>query len=231
MAGAATGDHGASQLLQDLNKRERKRQQNRTAQRTYRRNQKHRIQALEAAVAQSVEGLTPPREAMLLDDILHEQEPTAAPGDNQIWAIDPVLTDSSPPLLADMARTALHRAVCSGNESMVRLLLERGADVAKQDGNGSTALHLAAESGSGELLQLLLEKSADPNATDYLGRTALFAAVLGENETTTELLLKSLTIDVNAKDSMGNVALHMAVECGSEPLALLLLAHGADINA
>lgn len=192
------------------------------------RNQKHRIQALEAAVAQSINGLTPPREAMLLDDILYEHEPAAAPGDR---AIDPVLTDSSPPLLADMARTALHRAVCSGNESMVRLLLERGADIAKPDGNGNTALHLAAESGGGELLQLLLEKSADPNAIDYLGRTALFAAVLGENETTTELLLKSPRIDVNAKDLMGNVALHMAVECGSEPLALLLLAHGADINA
>ncbi|KAK1955925.1 ankyrin [Colletotrichum sublineola] len=205
MARTAIYDYGTSQLLQDLDKRKQKRQYNHTAQRTYRRSQKQRTHALEAAVMQSAKALSP-RETMLLDEVLCE--PAVSPSDNGVWAIDPILTDNSPSFSADMAR----------------------ADITKQNGKGNTALYLAAETGGRNLLQILLEKLADPDVMNSLACTALFATLLSENETTVVLLLKPST-NVNAKDSIGNVALHIAVECVSKPMVFLLLAYGADIDA
>ena len=151
--------------------------------------------------------------------------------DDQIWSIEPLLNDSSPPgILPGSGRTALHRAVCNKNEAIVRLLLERGANIVKQDSYGQTALHLAVESGCEGLVKLLLERITDPNMTDAFGRTALFAAIQTENETIAKLLLDA-SVDVNWRDSLGDVALHIAVERGSEALTLLLLTNGANIDA
>lgn len=243
-------DRRTGQLFQDpsieLDKKERKRYQNRLAQRTYSekvpllangssvvtcgnslgRNQKQRLQNLEAVVAQSSD--------MMISALTGHTEDLVLPEsscDDQIWAIDPILQEALPSeLLTSRGRTALHRAVCSGNESITHLLLERGANVMKQDGNGQTALHLAAERGCEVLVKVLIEKTPDLNTTDHLGRTALFVAVQSESEPVVKLLLEA-SIDVNWKDTSGNVALHLAVERGSESLTLLLLKHGADIDA
>ncbi|KAA8647079.1 uncharacterized protein ATNIH1004_005762 [Aspergillus tanneri] len=228
--GKGATERGTCQLFRDhpieLDKRERKRYQNRLAQRTYRRNQKQRLQALEAVVAQSSDTIASSLTSHT--EVIVPPEPSC---DDQIWAIDPVLQEASPSgLLTSLGRTALHRAVCSGNESITHLLLERGANVMKQDGNGQTALHLAAENGCEALVKVLIERTPDLNVTDYLGRTALFLAVQSESETVAKLLLEA-SIDVNWKDTSGNVALHLAVERGSESLTLLLLQYGANIDA
>ncbi|KAK1973600.1 ankyrin repeat-containing domain protein, partial [Colletotrichum cereale] len=60
-------------------------------------------------------------------------------------------------------RTALHRAVSSGNESIVDLLLRQGANASLQDESGKTPLHLAAECGRKEIVARLLEKLPDPS--------------------------------------------------------------------
>lgn len=131
--------------------------------------------------------------------------------------------------VGEQGRTALHLAVSSGNESMARLLLERGADPSRQDNLGATPLHLAAEAGLGELVRILMEKLADPNEADFLGRSALFRAVESENEEVVRQLLEA-SADVNMKDSMGNTALHLAVENRSESMALILLEYGANVD-
>ncbi|KAF7505691.1 hypothetical protein GJ744_000540 [Endocarpon pusillum] len=41
-------------------------------------------------------------------------------------------------------KALLHRAITGGNELIVRLLLEKGADIETKDGYGQTALHIAA---------------------------------------------------------------------------------------
>lgn len=92
-------------------------------------------------------------------------------------------------------KTALHIATLEGHESIVRLLLERGAKVNYKDYEGRTALIWAARSAPlGEELvdvfQLLLAKGADLGACDAAyGATVLhWAASKGRVETVKLLL-------------------------------------------
>jgi hypothetical protein len=58
--------------------------------------------------------------------------------------------------------------------SVVRLLLERGADVhSRADDDGFTPLHRASEYGALEIVRLLLEHGADVEAVSVDGKTAL----------------------------------------------------------
>jgi ankyrin repeat protein len=59
---------------------------------------------------------------------------------------------------------ALQAAAWSGNESIVRLLLDRGADINAQGGRCGNALQAAAYRGYESIAQLLLDRGADINA-------------------------------------------------------------------
>ena len=60
---------------------------------------------------------------------------------------------------------------------MVRLLVEKGADVNAINYEGETALMIAVDAGDNpEVVKLLLEKGADVNARTKEGETALMIA-------------------------------------------------------
>ncbi|KAF4953661.1 hypothetical protein FSARC_12346 [Fusarium sarcochroum] len=96
----------------------------------------------------------------------------------------------------EKGRTALHVASKKGNESVVKLLLDKKANVDLRDRDGNTALHLAAgasdadnstsnsdqSSGSANaeakasqrvVIQLLLDASVDPEVTNNDTKTAI----------------------------------------------------------
>ncbi len=50
--------------------------------------------------------------------------------------------------------------VLGGNREVVKLLLEKGADVKARTSEGDTALMIAVESGKIEMVELLIEKGA-----------------------------------------------------------------------
>ena len=54
--------------------------------------------------------------------------------------------------------TALHAAVCEGNEEIVSFLLEQGADIDKPDGNGWTPRAMADHQGHEEIKELFQNK-------------------------------------------------------------------------
>ncbi|RDW82941.1 hypothetical protein BP5796_04432 [Coleophoma crateriformis] len=243
--------------------KERKRQQNRIAQQTYRRNQKQRLQALEAAVGQSLDltspfmssqgdNTTPTTQGWNFNEVDHT---LPSPSFDQFLFPSPrtetikhnasvdlsISTENHNSCLPSIiARpqsssgcspsSALHRAIERENIPMIRLLLERGADVMKKDANGLTSFHVAVKNGNEEVVKLLLDRGLDPNVKDSLSRTVLFYAVESENEHITKVLLDA-SVDVNSIDTHGNVALYLAVERGSMSLANLLLSYGADVNA
>ena len=69
-------------------------------------------------------------------------------------------------------QTPLHLAATGGHIEIVRLLLEKGADINARDIKG-TPLHWAASRGHLEVVRWLVENGADINARDEDGRTAL----------------------------------------------------------
>lgn len=164
--------------------------------------------------------------------------PGEAAAQPEPWPVVPGLgprhTSVDVPELPELAslppsRTPLQIAIQNKNASLVHLLLREGADVARQDHNGSTALHLAVESGQEDIVHAILKRASNPNEPDYSGRTALFRAIEAGDHAVARLLLDSAS-DPNLKDMWGNTALHLAVEANSETLALLLLGYGAHVD-
>lgn len=85
--------------------------------------------------------------------------------------------DANPNLVEkSTGRTALIAASELGNGNMVRLLLERKADVNHQDRQGEASLMKAARIGSADVVKTLINAGADVNATDYAGHSALWHA-------------------------------------------------------
>jgi len=105
---------------------------------------------------------------------------------------------------------ALHWACNFGNEAVVQLLVEIGADV-NPSAYGWTAMLLAAKHSKMSIVYFLIQKGADVNAEDYHGRAALHSPVKYGSESVVELLVKK-GADVNAVDRWGRTALIWAVE-------------------
>jgi ankyrin repeat protein len=124
--------------------------------------------------------------------------------------------------------TALIIASTEGHTEIVRLLIEKGADIKAIDTFDRTALIMAAASGWTEIVKILLENGADINAKDDTGDTALMWAV---NQPETIKLLLENGADVNAKEIFqGETALMMATTHGQIEVVKLLLEKGANIN-
>jgi ankyrin repeat protein len=138
--------------------------------------------------------------------------------------------------MAEMLRWILHS--CSGDHErsipLVRLLLDRGADIEPDDDYQGTVLHTAVRQVNCLVVSLLLARGADPNATDDNGKTPLhfaFGCALGDSLFMVKLLLKN-GADVNAADVNGRTPLHHACLLGNRfPLAQILLENGANVNA
>lgn len=101
-----------------------------------------------------------------------------AAADNYIFAF--VLTGSS---AHQGKETALHEASGKGHMEVVKLLLERGADVHAKEKNDETPLHVATGRGHTEIVKLLLERGADVHAKGKVltgSLSSFFFRVLGE---------------------------------------------------
>jgi len=120
---------------------------------------------------------------------------------------------------------------------VVRLLLERGADVNTRDARRRTPLMRAAAlpgaddqlSGSAETIRALLSANADIRAVDQEGRTALAHAAQAGNYKTARLLLEN-GADMDAADRAGVTPLMLAAESRSDAVLQLLLTRGANIQ-
>lgn len=126
-------------------------------------------------------------------------------------------------------RTLLDAAAYTGNVAILRYLVSLGMP---------PTVHHAAAVGDVALLEQML--TADPalrNPTAAGGRwriTPLHAAVIAGNRDAVAFLL-SQDVPVDAENHNGHTALALCAECpaadGRAPIAALLLAHGANVNA
>src|SRR5215467_13764593 len=141
-------------------------------------------------------------------------------------------------------RTALMAAAKrNGNADLVRVLIEKGADVKAP---GDTTLIPAAQSGDVEIMRLLIESGADVNCiSPRLGETPLMYAAASDNVEAVRLLLakganpnaglKNMTRVIGGSILDTGVGkqtpLMWAAPTGSPELIRALIDAGANVNA
>ena len=115
--------------------------------------------------------------------------------------------------------------------SIVKLLLQFGANTNLDSGRHGSALQAAASVGDYQIVQLLLQSGADANSEGggYYG-SALQAAAGGGNVQIVQLLLQS-GANVNHETITHGSALQTAVIHGGVKLVQLLLQSGANVNS
>lgn len=122
--------------------------------------------------------------------------------------------------------TPLHLAVRNYKSKLIKKLLAGGANPNIENFDGETPLHYGVKSWiSFNGINLLLSHGANINAKDKNGQTPLHAAAeRGRPEIANLLLANGAIISKNNK---GELPLHNAYDSKT---ALLLLAHGANVN-
>lgn len=113
--------------------------------------------------------------------------------------------------------SALHCAAFSGQEVVVTLLLNHGADADLKAENGNTPLHLAIFHFSEAMVELQLKNTADIDSRDNRNFTPLLSAAATGREAKAECLLKH-DVDVASRDGRGWTPLHWAAIRGHEAM-------------
>ena len=161
---------------------------------------------------------------------------------------------SALPSHTDPINILLHQAVQEGDEDKCKefILL---ADINVQNLAGNTALHIAAQNGNLNIVTLLIASDADISLKNKYEKRAVdiardrhdlsiasllcerqvfidkkFKAALVRNTLENVFYLINCGADVNAQNSYGNTALHLAVMNGNVAVIIKLRQHNARVD-
>jgi ankyrin repeat protein len=109
---------------------------------------------------------------------------------------------------------------------MVKLLLEKGAELESKDEYGRTPLSWAARNKHEAMVKLLLEKGAELESKDDCGRTPLSWAAGNGHDAMVKLLLEK-GAELEPKDQFGQTPLLLAAGNGHMAVVKILLAKDA----
>ena len=132
--------------------------------------------------------------------------------------------------------TCLVFASACNDVSVVRSLVEAGADVSVTDSCGNTPLLLSVtkfEENDGDLekIEYLLQCDASVvNVGDHGDRTPLHEAALKKTADLTNVLIQH-GADVHASDNDKDTPLHLATQQGSTDAISALIQHGSDVHS
>lgn len=127
--------------------------------------------------------------------------------------------------------TPLFTAVTKENEELIRLFLEKGADVNFGNRyNFGAPLHQASAIGRCDFVKLLLENGADVNkVSGPIRNTALFLASLKGHYDIVEVLLAKKA-DTSLVNNQNETPLDVACQNGHLKIVKALVDNGADLN-
>ena len=118
-----------------------------------------------------------------------------------------LLKNGTDPESKVVGRRPLIEAIIRGSETsetIIQLLLEKGASVNSMDTTGRTPLSHAAEKGAVEVVRLLLKNGSYIESKDTEGRTPLSYAVANPNNNATVELLLDEGADAHSTDNKGD---------------------------
>jgi ankyrin repeat protein len=127
-------------------------------------------------------------------------------------------------------RNALQAAAQSGSTSLVKFLLNSGADINTSGGAHGNALQAAAINGHENVVQLLIDEGAEINLQGGEDGSALQAAATKGYEYIVQLLLDS-GADVHLQGGSYGNALQGAIVGSNRVIIEAILDKGADVNA
>jgi len=116
---------------------------------------------------------------------------------------------------------ALAQAVRNGDFTMVRLLIDKGADVTVRTNAANTLLMLAVLAKNAAIVELLLAGASDINAQDHVGDTALMLAAGSAQNDIVEMLIEAGT-DLQLRNKEDLNAFQIANNSGHEETAEII---------
>jgi len=123
----------------------------------------------------------------------------------------------------------LHQAVRHKNNTIIQLLLAKGANINALDSHGYTPLHAAISNKNMKAVTLLLDRQANINAKNKQGETSLDLAIRNNNELAVRLLI-ARGANINTANKNGITPLQWAIESNNTDIIKLLLARNANAN-
>lgn len=125
-------------------------------------------------------------------------------------------------------------AIDNNNTNIIKLAINKGADVNIKNKDGNTALIIAASDGSLFLVELLLSKGANINDKNIKGDTALHISCQKFYKDIVKILLDNKA-DVNKANNAGNTPLLVVVSQEmkwplEQEIIDMLLGKGVDVN-
>lgn len=128
------------------------------------------------------------------------------------------MLDANPQLINTrnkLGKTPLHQSLTGGNDEIINLLIEHGADVNAQDNTGLTPLHIAAWWSVTTRAKILIDHGANVRATDKFGDTPLHTAAMHGRGKMCLFLINS-GADTSIKNLDGRTARDLATLQGEE---------------
>jgi ankyrin repeat protein len=126
--------------------------------------------------------------------------------------------------------TPLYHAVANRCLKAVRLLLEAGADIHKEESCGWTPLSLACHRGYTNIVkEMVRTRESLDKKTGPVGQTALIAAASQGHHGVVALLLAE-GVDVNLTDDLGQTPLMLAAAKGHERTVREIIGAGANVD-
>ena len=127
----------------------------------------------------------------------------------------------------------LMRASQTGNHEIVKLLIQKGADVNKKDQDGWTALHWACDEqrdGHDQVVDLLLQANADVNICSTVAKLSPLMLACDDKFPQAVKSLLDKEADVNLQQEDGKTALYIACDHNEDEIVEMLLSSDADPN-